>query len=56
MREGTTVSIDEVVVSMGSIEDHRKTREVGGSPRLRFHGSLRMGSIEVRGARKRIFS
>jgi hypothetical protein len=56
VREGATVSTDEIVVSMGSIEDHRKTREVGGSPRLRFHGSLRMGSLEVRGPRKRLFS
>jgi hypothetical protein len=55
VREGATVSTDEIVVSMGSIEDHRKTREVGGSPRLRFHGSLRMGSFEVRGPRKRMF-
>jgi hypothetical protein len=54
--EGTTVSTDEIVVSLGSIEDHRKTRESGGSPRLRFHGSLRMGSFEVRGPRKRLFS
>jgi hypothetical protein len=56
VREGTTVSTDEIVVSMGSIEDHRKTREVGGSLRLRFHGSLRMGSFEVRGPRRRMFS
>jgi hypothetical protein len=55
VREDASVSTDEVVVSMGSIEDHRKTREVGGSPRLRFHGSLRMGSFEVRGPRKRLF-
>ncbi len=54
--EGVTVSWDEIVVGMGSIEDHRKTREVGGSPQLRFHGSLRMGSFEIRGPRKRMFS
>lgn len=29
---GATVSTDEVVVNLGSIEDHRKTREAGGSP------------------------
>jgi hypothetical protein len=53
--EGVAVSTDDIVVSMGSIEDHRKTREVGGSPRLRFHGSLRMGSFEIRGPRRRLF-
>jgi len=54
--EGADVSIDEIAVSMGSIEDHRKTRGSGGSPRLRFRGSLRMGSFEVRGPRRRLFS
>jgi hypothetical protein len=54
--EGAGVSFDEVVVSMGSIEDHRKTRQSGGPPHLRFHGNLRMGSFEVRGPRRRLFS
>lgn len=54
--EGASVSVDEVVVGMGSIEDHRKTRPAGDSPHLRFHGNLRMGSLEVRGPRKRPFS
>src|SRR5262245_6334195 len=54
--EGAGVSTDEIVVSMGSIEDHRKTRQAGGSAHLRFRGNLRMGSLEVRGPRKRLFS
>jgi hypothetical protein len=54
--ESATVSTDEVGMSMGSVEDHRKSRTAGGSPRLRFHGSLKMGSFEIRGPRKRMFS
>jgi hypothetical protein len=53
--EGVTVSTDEIVVTLGSVEDHRKVRDVGGSPQLRFRGELRMGSLEIRGPRRRLF-
>lgn len=53
--EGASVSIDEVEVVGGSVEDHRKGAVASGRPHIRLGGTLRWGSIEVRGPRKRIF-
>jgi hypothetical protein len=53
--EGASARTDEVEVVMGSIEDHRKRREPGGQPALRLHGTVKMGSLEIRGPRRKLF-
>jgi hypothetical protein len=52
---GATARTDEVEVVLGSVEDHRKRREPAGQPNLRFHGTVKMGSLEIRGPRRRLF-
>jgi hypothetical protein len=53
--EGASARIDEVEVTLGSVEDHRKRRAPDGQPHLRFHGMLKMGSLELRGPRRKLF-
>jgi hypothetical protein len=52
--EGASARTDEVEVVLGSVEDHRKRRAPGGRPHLRFHGTVKMGSLEIRGPRRRL--
>jgi Domain of unknown function (DUF1707) len=55
--EGAGASFDEVDVTLGSTEDHRKVLSTTGSggPHIRFTGSIRMGSLEIRGPKRRLF-
>lgn len=53
--EGASATTDEVVVVGGSVEDHRKDAPANGRPHIRISGTLRWGSLEIRGPRKRIF-
>ncbi|HEX3782433.1 MAG TPA: DUF1707 domain-containing protein [Pseudonocardiaceae bacterium] len=56
MPAGSSVSMDDVDVMAGSIEDHRKERTGSGRPHFVIAGSLRWGSIEIRGPRRNIFN
>jgi hypothetical protein len=53
--DGASVSMDEVTVVGGSIEDHRRNQIANGRPHIRVTGSLRWGSLEVRGPRRKLF-
>jgi hypothetical protein len=53
--EGASVTMDDVAVTGGSIEDHRKNVTANGRPHIRVTGSLRWGSLEVRGPRRKTF-
>ncbi len=53
--EGAGASLDEVEVVGGSVEDHRKGLKTTGRPLIRLTGTLRWGSVEIRGPRKRLF-
>jgi hypothetical protein len=50
-----SVSMDQVDVTMGSTEDHRKSAPLQGRPHFRLYGVVKMGSLEVRGPRKKLF-
>jgi hypothetical protein len=50
--DGAGVVTDSVVVTAGSVEDHRRNATAGGRPQLRIYGTLRWGSLEIRGPRR----
>jgi hypothetical protein len=50
-----SASLDRVLVTLGSAEDHRKNPPVRGIPHFEVVGTLRGGSLEVRGPRRRLF-
>jgi hypothetical protein len=52
---GASVSLDDVEVIRGSLEDHRQPKPGTGEPRFVFTGRVRRGSVEVRGPRRRLF-
>jgi hypothetical protein len=54
--EGASASMDDVHVTAGSIEDHRKYREPMGRPHFNVTGTLSWGSLEIRGPRRSFFS
>ena len=54
--EGASASMDDVHVTAGSIEDHRKHREPMGRPHFTVTGTLSWGSLEIRGPRRNFFS
>lgn len=54
--EGASASMDDVQVTAGSIEDHRKYREPTGHPHFNVTGTLTFGSLEIRGPRRSFFS
>jgi hypothetical protein len=53
--EGAEVNTDAVDVVLGSVEDHRKNATGGGRPLIRFAGTLRAGSLETRGPKRKLF-
>ena len=54
--EGASASMDDVHVTAGSIEDHRRSREPVGRPHFNITGSLSWGSVEIRGPRRNFFT
>lgn len=50
-----SVSLDNVAISRGSIEDHRRNPPRAGRPHFVLSGTAHFGSIEVRGPRPRPF-
>jgi hypothetical protein len=52
--ESASVSIDDVRVLLGSVQDHRRAATKGGNPHIRLAGRLRVGSVEIRGPRRRM--
>lgn len=50
--DGAGAISDSVVVSAGSVEDKRRNATADGRPQLRIHGTLRWGSLEIRGPRR----
>ena len=54
--EGASASMDDVRVTAGSIEDHRKHRDPVGRPHFNVTGTLSWGSLEIRGPRRNFFS
>ncbi|HEX3593428.1 MAG TPA: DUF1707 domain-containing protein [Pseudonocardiaceae bacterium] len=53
--EGASAATNDVDVTMGSIEDHRRDATLDGHPRFVLSGSVRWGSVELRGRRRRLF-
>lgn len=53
--EGASASWDDVVVTMGSAEDHRRRREPAGRPHFVLTGRIALGSLELRGPRRKWF-
>jgi hypothetical protein len=53
--ETTDVATEQIDVVLGSVEDHRKAVPAGGQPRLRISGTLRAGSFEIRGPKRKLF-
>jgi hypothetical protein len=54
--ENASVSVDDVQVILGSIEDHRRSPLPAGQPHVILTGTLRCGSLEVRGPRRSLFT
>lgn len=54
--EGASASMDNVDVRAGSIEDHRRNLLARGNPHFNITGTVRWGSIEVRGPRRNFFN
>ncbi len=50
--DGAGAISDSVVVTAGSVEDKRRNATADGRPQLRIHGTLRWGSLEIRGPRR----
>lgn len=53
--DGAGVSMDQVDVIAGSVEDHRKNVVTGGRPHFEVTGQVRWGSLEIRGPRRGLF-
>lgn len=53
--EGASVSLDEVSVTLGSVQDHRKEAPAQGTPHFEVVGQVRFGSVEVRGPKRKLF-
>jgi hypothetical protein len=54
--EGATASLEGLVVTLGSAEDHRKDfPATRGTPHFVLTGALRWGSLEIRGPRRKLF-
>jgi hypothetical protein len=53
--EQASVSTDGVEVTLGSVEDHRKSRVSTGQPHFLITGTLSLGSLELRGPRRSLF-
>jgi hypothetical protein len=52
--EGAGASIDDVAVTLGSVEDRRKYARHTGKPTFLITGDIRWGSLELRGPRRRL--
>ncbi|HKD99253.1 MAG TPA: DUF1707 domain-containing protein [Micromonosporaceae bacterium] len=50
--DGAGLVTDAVVVTGGSVEDKRRNAVAGGHPQVRLSGTLRWGSLEIRGPRR----
>lgn len=53
--DGASASIDGIEVSLGSVEDHRKGATPAGRPHFAIVGTVRWGSVELRGPRRGLF-
>jgi hypothetical protein len=51
--DGAGMVADGVVVTGGSVEDKRRNAVFDGRPQVRLYGTLRWGSLEIRGPRRR---
>lgn len=45
----STVDINDVTTTLGSVEDHRAAQPAGTTPHITITGKLTWGSLEVRG-------
>jgi hypothetical protein len=54
--EGSSASTDGIEVSLGSVEDHRRGAKPAGTPHFAIVGSVRWGSVEIRGPRRSLFN
>lgn len=52
--EGASASVDGVVATMGSVEDHRKDAAPAGRPHFELAGKVLLGSVELRGPRRKL--
>ncbi|HEY1488176.1 MAG TPA: DUF1707 domain-containing protein [Micromonosporaceae bacterium] len=50
-----SVAMDAVDVILGSAEDHRRDASNSGRPHFHLHGTVKMGSLEIRGPKRRMF-
>jgi hypothetical protein len=53
--DGAGAAIDDVAITVGSVEDHRKNATHTGKPHFLITGDIRWGSLELRGPRRWIF-
>lgn len=53
--EGASASIDGIEVTLGKLQDHRRSAPHTGRPHFVITGQVRFGSVELRGPRRRLF-
>jgi hypothetical protein len=53
--DGAGAAIDDVAITLGRVEDHRKNATHTGKPHFLTTGDIRWGSLELRGPRRGIF-
>jgi hypothetical protein len=53
--EGASASTDGIEATRSSVEDHRKDPPPNGRPHFVITGTIRRGSLELRGPRPRLF-
>lgn len=53
--EGASASLDAVSVTLGSTEDHRRPPRRSGGPHFVLTGRIVLGSLELRGPRRKWF-